>query len=105
MMVRRRAFPSGTVGYPMAMARTPAEKRSRENSEAFAASPTMIGGMGVSLLPVLKPSFFSLRLKNFVLDHNFLMRRSPASESSASKAAWQGAAEERSKEARGGEEW
>src|SRR6266436_703252 len=76
------------------MARTPAEKSSRENSEAFAASPTMIGVMGVSLLPVLKPSFFSLRLKNFVLDHNFLMRRSPASESSTSKAAWQVAATE-----------
>src|ERR1700690_4032464 len=88
-MVRILAFPSGTVGYPIAPAKTPSAFNSREKSKAFAASPTMMGVIGVSLLPVLKPSFFSLRLKNFVLLQSFLIKRSPASESSSSNAAWQ----------------
>ena len=49
----------------------------------------MMGVIGVSLLPVSNPSFFNLRLKNFVLAQSFLISFSPASESSSSKAAWQ----------------
>ena len=35
------------------------------------------------------PNFLSLRLKNLVLDHNFLTNLSPFSESSSENAAWQ----------------
>ena len=49
----------------------------------------MIGVMGVSLAPVLNPSFFSRRLKNLVFDQSFLMSFSPSGESSSAKAAWQ----------------
>src|SRR5450755_867031 len=88
-MVRRRALPSATVGKPIAPAKTPSSNNSRENWNALPASPTMIGVIGVSLLPVLNPNFFSLRLKNFVLDQSFLISFSPPSESSSSNADWQ----------------
>src|ERR1700724_2453999 len=88
-MVRRRALPSGTVGKTIAIASTPSENSSRENSNDFPASPTKIGVLGRSLAPVLNPSFFSLRLKNFVFAQSFLINFSPASESSSSNAAWQ----------------
>ena len=38
---------------------------------AVAAWPTITGVMGLSLMPVLKPSFSSPDLKNRVLSHNF----------------------------------
>src|ERR1700733_3156776 len=81
-------MPAAPVGKPIAGANTPSAKSSRPNSKAFAASPTRIGVIGVSLGPVLNPSFFNLRLKNFVLAQSFLMSLVPASESSNSNAAW-----------------
>jgi len=48
-MARNLALPSATVGYPTAGAYTPASKSFFENSNAFAASPTWIGIIGVSL--------------------------------------------------------
>src|ERR1700681_4995391 len=48
--------------------------------------------IGVSLTLNWNPRFFNSRLKNFVLAHNFLTRRSPSGESSRVKAAWQAAA-------------
>ena len=62
-MVRTRAFPLGTVGNPMPVASTPSANNSRDNSYAFAASPTITGVIGVSLMPVSKPAFVRPFLK------------------------------------------
>ncbi len=48
-IARNRALSSATVGYPTAGAYTPASKSFFENSNAFLASPTWIGMIGVSL--------------------------------------------------------
>jgi len=50
IIARSRAFPSATVGNPTAGAKTPASNNFFENSNAFAASPTWIGTIGVSLV-------------------------------------------------------
>ena len=55
-MVRTRAWPFGTVGKPMPVARTPPSNSARESSWASRASPTITGVMGVSLWPVSKPA-------------------------------------------------
>ena len=49
MMVRIRAFPSGTVGYVMPVPKTPSLNSSREKSMVSLPSPMMIGVIGVSL--------------------------------------------------------
>src|SRR5438046_4126135 len=87
-MARSRAFPSDTVGYPTAGAKTPASNSLFENSNAFAASPTWIGTIGVSLPLNWNPRFFNSRLKNFVLAQSFFRSFSPSGEESSVKAAW-----------------
>ena len=51
-----RALPWGTVGKPMAMAKTPSSNSRRLNCCASVASPSMTGMIGVWLWPVSKPS-------------------------------------------------
>ena len=55
-MVRTRALPLATVGNPMPVASTPSSNSSRDSWCASAASPTITGVIGVSLIPVLNPA-------------------------------------------------
>src|ERR1035437_970620 len=62
-IVRTRALPLATVGKPMPVASTPPANSSRDSWCASAASPTITGVIGVSLIPVLNPADFSPALK------------------------------------------
>src|ERR1017187_4863610 len=62
-IVRTRAFPLATVGKPMPVASTPSLKSSRDSWCASAASPTITGVIGVSLIPVWNPADFRPALK------------------------------------------
>ena len=55
-MVRRRALSRATVGKPMLCAKTPRSNSVSDIFAAVAASPTITGVIGLSLMPVLKPS-------------------------------------------------
>ena len=62
-MTRIRAFPFGTVGKPIAMAKMPFSNNLALNFRAISASPNMTGVIGVAELPVSKPRFFIPSLK------------------------------------------
>ena len=97
MMVRMRAFPSGTVGKAMPVPSTPSLNNSREKSIVSLPSPMMMGVIGVSLSgvarpPMSKPSRPSSFFQKRVFSQSFSMRS--GSFSRTSKAAMQVAATE-----------
>ena len=71
-MVRTRALPFATVGKPIPVASTPPANNSRDSWCASAASPTITGVIGVSLMPVLNPAALSPVLKYRVFSHSLL---------------------------------
>src|SRR6185503_3182681 len=70
-IVRTLALSRATVGKVMPCANTPSSKSRSESRMARALSPTMTGVMGLSLVPVLKPSACRPALKNLVFCQSF----------------------------------
>jgi len=69
-IVRTRALSRATVGKTTDVAKIPSSNRPAANACAFDASPAMTGVIGVSLMPVSKPSACSPALKKRVLSHS-----------------------------------
>src|SRR5256712_4590209 len=76
---RMRARSFATIGYTIGSAKTPSSNRRWLNRFAVAESPSMTGVIGVSLLPMSKPSDTSRLLKYFVFDQSFLTWRGSVS--------------------------